>query len=140
MNKTPLLLVVFAVSTLAAGCNKSGENAKTSAQVPAEYNYAYDKREVYLTNASADLTALDQKINELAGKAAAAGEAVKTNAQPKLQELRNQRAALNQKLDALKKASEANWNDTKSDYMKSYNEAKNSCQQAWQWLAEKVGS
>ena len=132
---------MVAVITLAVGCNKSGENANKSAPVaPVEYNYAYDKREVYLTNASTDLAALDQKINELAAKAATAGEAVKTNAQPKLQELRNQRAALNQKLEALKKATEANWNDAKSDYLKSYDEVKNSCQQAWQWLAEKLGT
>ena len=93
-----------------------------------------------MADASNDLAALNRKINELADKAATASEAVKTNAQPKIQELRNQRTALEQKLDALGKATVANWNKAKSDYMKGYDEAKTSCQQAWQWLTDKSGS
>ena len=92
-----------------------------------------------MADASNDLAALSRKINELSDQAATAAETLKTNAQPKLQELRNQRIALVKQWDALKNATETNWNGAKSNYMKSYDEAKISCQQTWQKLTNNVG-
>jgi hypothetical protein len=143
VNKATLISSALALSTLAGlvvvGCNKPGENAKKSVPGSMEYNYAYDKREVFLADASNDLVALNRKINELSDQAATAAEAFKTNAQPKLQELRNQRVALVKQWDALNDATETNWSGAKSNYMKSYDAAAISCQQAWQWLTNNVG-
>ena len=139
MNRATWIVAATAVSTLVAGCDKSGENAKKSDPAPLEYNYAYDKKEAYVADASNDLAALDQKISELSDKATAVSESFKTNVQVKILALRNQRAALTKKLPALKQATEANWNDAKGDFVKSYNEAKISCQQTWQWLTDKLG-
>jgi len=143
MKKTFLLLFsALAGGALAVGCNRTDENAngKSSAQAPAAYNYAYDKKDVYLANASNDLAALNGKIDELADQAAMAGDKYKTNAEPKIQALRNQRIVLYQKLAALRQASESSWNTAKNDYMNAYRDTKTSCQQAWQWLKDKSGS
>lgn len=136
MNKTASHLAVLAASILIVGCNRPGENAQKSAPVPLEYNYAFDKKEVYVADASNDLAALDRKLDELSDQAAAAGGALKTNAQIKIQALRNQRAGLDQKLLTLKQATATNWDEAKSKFMKAYSEAKSSCQQAWQGLTE----
>jgi nitrous oxide reductase accessory protein NosL len=138
MNKNSLLLVALAASALAAGCKNSADNAKDSPTATDHYDYAYDKRDVYLADANADVAALDRKIDELAARAASAADNAKAEAQPKIEELRRQRAVLVQKLEALKKATAADWNEAKSDYLKSYNEAKTSCQNAWQRLTDKL--
>ena len=134
---TRWLLPIPAIGAMAGGCDRPGENAREFVPARGQDDHADDKKGVYLVDASNDLTALNQKIDEFAGKAAVASEAFKTNAQPKIQELRNQRAALEEKLDALGRATGADWNDKKSNYIKAYNEAKTSCQRAWQWLAGK---
>lgn len=141
MNKAIWILPVLAISPLVllAGCNRPGKDGEKSASPPMEYNYAYDKKEVFLADASNDLAALNQKINELSDRAATAAEAFKTNAQPKLQALRNQRVTLMKQLVVLKDATETNWNGAKSSYMRSYDEATISCVRAWQWLTNNVG-
>ncbi len=103
-------------------------------------DYAFDKKDACVARAGADLDALDRKIKELSDKAATASDSVQADAQPKIRSLSDQRAALNQKFAALQNATAANWDETKMDFNKSYDEARASCQQAWQWLTEKMGS
>jgi hypothetical protein len=103
-------------------------------------DYTYDKKDAFVAGASADLDALDQKINELSDKAATASDSVKADAQVKLQELRDKRAVLDQKLDAVKNATEADWNDTKTAFQNSYDDVESSLKQAWQWLNDKLNS
>ena len=112
--------------------------AKDSVQTAADY--AFDKKEAFVAQAGTELDSLDQKIKELSDKAATASDSVKADAQAKIQSLSDQRAALNQKLAALQNATAANWNEAKADFKKAYDEAKSSCQQAWEWLTKKLGS
>lgn len=141
MSKTTFLfLVVVVTSTLLVGCNGSADKGNQSAKGSREYNYAYDKKEVFVADASNDLAALDQKISELADKAAAASDDFKTNTQVEIQTLWNQRATLNQRLAALQNATAANWEDAKADFKNDYDHAETSCQQAWQWISKKLGS
>jgi len=98
------------------------------------YNYTYDKREVFLDDANADLAELDQKINQFSESAQAASAAVNAAAQPKIEDLRNQRAALGQKLNTLRSATEANWNALKTDYQNADSKMRVSLQDSWQWI------
>jgi outer membrane murein-binding lipoprotein Lpp len=106
----------------------------------ATNNYTYDKKDAFVASASADLDALDQKIKELSDKAATASDSVKADAQTKLHELRDKRVVLDKKLDDVKKATEADWNDAKTGFQNSYDDVKNSLKQAWQWLHDKLNS
>jgi chromosome segregation ATPase len=106
----------------------------------ATNDYPYDKKDAFVASASADLDALDQKIKELSDKAATASDSVKADAQTKFQELRDKRADLDKKLDTVKNASEADWNDTKTAFQNCYNDVKNSLKQTWQWLQDKLNS
>jgi len=125
-------------SNLKQGTTNAWADFKDSMQ--ATKDYTYDKKDAFVASASADLDTLDQKIKELSDKAATASDSVKADAQVKLQELREKRSALNQKLDAVKNATEADWNDAKTAFQNSYDDVKSSLKQAWQWLNDKLNS
>ncbi len=114
------------------------ENAKEVAQ--SAVDYTYDKKDAFAAKASADLESLDQNIKELSDKAANASDNIKADAQVKLQELREKREALGKKMDDVKNATEANWNDAKAAFVQSYDDVKASFKAAWQWLTDKMGS
>jgi chromosome segregation ATPase len=106
----------------------------------ATKDYAYDNKDAFVAGASADLNTLDQKINELADKSATASDSVKADAETRIQELRDERNALGKKLDSVKSATEADWNDSKTGFQKSYGNVKDSLKQDWQWLHDKLNS
>jgi hypothetical protein len=83
---------------------------------------------------------LDQKIQALSDKAATASDSVKNEAQIKLQDLRGKRTELGKKLDAVKNASQTDWNELKVGFQTSYDDMKTSLKQAWQWLNDKLNS
>ena len=118
------------------GTSNAWADVKESMQPTADYTY--DKKDAFVAAAKADLDALDQKIKEFSDKVATASGSVKADAQTKLLELRDKRPVLNQKLDAVKNATEADWNDTKTAFQNSYDDVKNSLKQAWQWLTDKL--
>jgi hypothetical protein len=120
------------------GTSNAWDATKGSLQ-PA-VNYTYDKKDEFVTNATADLVILDQKIQEWSDKAATASDSVKNEAQAKLQDLRGQRAELDKKLDAVKNASQADWDKLKVGFQTAYDDTKNSLKQAWQWLKDKLNS
>jgi hypothetical protein len=103
-------------------------------------SYGYGEKDAMVTQAGADLDALDQKIKTMASKASDASDSIKADAQARLQTLRDQRAALDQKLDAVKNATESDWSDAKATFQNSYNDVDNSVKQTWQWLNDKMGS
>jgi hypothetical protein len=107
-------------------------NIKESLQSIA--GYPYDKKDAFVTSASSDVDAVDQKISELSDKVAKASDSVKASAQAKLQDLNAKRAVLGQKLDDVKNSTEANWNDVKIGFKNSYDDVKDSLKQTWQSL------
>jgi predicted nucleic acid-binding Zn-ribbon protein len=120
------------------GTTNTWGDIKDSLQTTADYTY--DKKDAFVAAASADLDALDRKINELSDKAATATDSVKNEAQTKLQDLRDKRTALDKKLDDVKNASQADWNELKVGFQTSYDDAKTSLKQTWQWLINKMNS
>ena len=103
-------------------------------------DYTYDKKGEFVAAAQSDLAALDQKIKNFSDKAANATGSTKADAQAKLKNLQSQRAVLDKKLDAVKNATQADWNDAKTAFKNSYDDTKNSLKQAWQWLDDKLKS
>jgi hypothetical protein len=141
MKKAFWLMAVLILSALAVVVWKQPVKI-TSQPAPTnmEFNYTYDKREVFYEDAGADLSEFDQRIKELSGRAANAGTNVQARAQVKIEDLRNERAVLGQKLDALRNAREANWNDLKSNFQRSEDELKASFKEVSQWLANQTRS
>jgi hypothetical protein len=169
MKNKPLILAALTIAALVTGCKPSTsadespsagdtnslsttnvwqKTKETTTNAWADIkdslsttkDYTYDRKDAFIASANADLDALDQKIKELSDKAATAGDSVKADAQTKLQDLRDKRTVLDQKLNTVKNATEADWNDAKTAFQNSYNDAKNSLKQAWQWLNDKLSS
>jgi hypothetical protein len=154
MKNKSLTIVVLAILAIAAGCKKSDEvpapssavsnspsaqqalqsvkeatkdaveNVKQAVQSGVDYTYA--RKEEFVAKAQADLYSLDQKMKEFSDKASAAAEPVKTEAQNKLQELKNKRTDLDRKLEDVKAATQDNWNDARATFQKAYDDVKDS--------------
>ncbi len=125
-------------SNVKEGATNAWAGFKDSMQ--ATKDYAYDNKDAFVAGASADLNTLDQKINEMADKSATASDSVKADAETRIQELRDERNSLGKKLDGVKNATEADWNDSKAGFQKSYGNVKDSLKQDWQWLHDKLNS
>ncbi len=95
-------------------------------------DYTYDKKDAFVSGASADVDALNQKLNELSDKVASGGDSAKADAQAKLQDLKAKSATLDQKLNDLRNSTAENWNDAKAGFQSAYDDMKNSLKQAWQ--------
>ena len=95
-----------------ANTKYAATNAWTSIKesLGATEDYTYGKKDAFVTGAQADLNALDQKIQALAGNADAS--------------LHDKRAALDQKLTDVKNATQDNWNEAKTAFENSYNDVK----------------
>ncbi len=65
-------------------------------------------------------------------------DAVKAEAQPKLQALRDQTAKMNKQLDEVKNSTESTWESVKSGAGKAYDALKDGFQQSRQWVSDKI--
>jgi arylsulfatase A-like enzyme len=108
------------------------------ASVSAKTNFAYSQKEAFIAQADGELTNLDQKIRQLSDKTADAAASTKTEAQQKLQSIKNERGELNQKLDDAEKATQEEWNKAQAGFQKAYDDTKNSVKSAWDWLKSKT--
>jgi predicted nucleic acid-binding Zn-ribbon protein len=84
------------------------------------------------------LDALNKDIDALSAKIDSSSDAVKADAKPKLQALRDEAAGLNKQLDEARNATESTWDSVKADSEKTYNGLKNDFQQARQWVSDKI--
>jgi predicted nucleic acid-binding Zn-ribbon protein len=118
------------------GSANAWEDMKDSMSSAA--NDTYDQKDAFVAAANSDLAALDVKIQKLSDKMATASDNAKADAQTKMQDLREKRAALDQKLTDLKNSTDANWNDAKTSFQSAYDDAKASVKAAWQSLKDKM--
>jgi ElaB/YqjD/DUF883 family membrane-anchored ribosome-binding protein len=84
------------------------------------------------------LTALNGDLDQLVAKVEKSSDAVKAEAKPKLQALRDQTAQLNKQLDEVKNATESTWDSVKNGFKKAYESSKDGFNQARQWASDKI--
>ena len=65
-------------------------------------------------------------------------DAVKAEAKPKLQALRDQTAQLDKQLADAKNATDSTWDSVKAGFSKAYNATKDGFNQARQWVSDKI--
>ena len=143
-NKT-LVITFLSIAAFAAGCEKEQtttqqiENVKTetkqAAQDMKDYTFA-QKAEFVKTMQGLD--ALNKDLDELSAKIDSSSDAVKAEAKPKLQALRDQAAQLNKQLDDARNATESTWDSVKAGFSKAYDATKDGFNQARQWLSDKI--
>ena len=143
---TNLLFTLLAASAFAVGCNREQTTSQQIDKVQAETkqaaqdmkDYTYAQKAEFVAAMQAQLAALNQDLDQLSAKVEKASDAIKAEAQPKLQVLRDQMAHLNKQLDEARNATESTWDSVKGGFRKAYEASKEGFQQARQWVSDKI--
>jgi ElaB/YqjD/DUF883 family membrane-anchored ribosome-binding protein len=128
------------------GCNKEQttsqqlENVKTETKQAAQdmKDYTFAQKAEFVKQMQIQLDALNKDLDQLAAKIESSSDAVKAEAKPKLQALRDQAAQLNKQLDEARNATESTWDSVKAGFQKAYEATKDGFNQARQWVSDKI--
>ena len=109
-NKT-WVIIVLSIAAFAVGCDKQQSTTEQINKVQTETkqaaqdmkNYTYAQKAEFVKDMQAQLDALNKDLDTLSAKVDSSSDAVKAEAKPKLQTLRDQAAQLNKQLDEAKK-------------------------------------
>jgi chromosome segregation ATPase len=146
MKHKNLLLSLLSIAALTVGCDKEKTTAqqietlksetKTAAQDMKDYTFA--QKAEFTEKMQAQLAGINTDLDQLAARIEKSNDAVKAEARPKLQALRDQAAQLNQQLEEAKNASASTWDSVKAGTRKSYEALKDGFQQSRQWVSDKI--
>jgi chromosome segregation ATPase len=144
-NKT-LVIAFLSIAAFTMGCNKEQttsqqlENVKTETKEAAQdmKDYTFAQKAEFVKQMQGQLDALNKDLDQLAAKIDSSSDAVKAEAKPKLQALRDQAAQLNKQLDEARNATESTWDSVKNGFKKAYETTKDGFNQARQWVSDKI--
>ena len=148
MKHKTLLLTFLSVAAVTVGCNKADtttqqldqvqEKTAAAAQDMKEKDYTYAQKAEFIQKMQTELAALNSDLDQLAAKIDKSSDAIKAEAQPKLQVLRDQTAQLNKQLDDVRNATDSTWDSVKDGFNKAYEASKDGFNQARQWVSDKI--
>ena len=146
MNRNKLMITFLSVAAFAVGCNREETASQQLDKVQAKAeeaaqdlkDYSYAQKNQFVEKMQGQLTALNHDVDQLAARIEKYSDAVKAEAKPKLQALRDQTARLNKQLDEVKNATESTWDSVKNGFKKAYESSKDGFQQARQWVSDKI--
>ena len=141
-----IAIILLAVVAFTVGCDKESTTsqqldkaqAKTEQAAQEMKDYTYAQKAQFVENMQRQLTWLNHNLDQLAARIEKSSDAVKAEAKPKLQALREQTAQLNKQLDEVRNATESTWDSVKNGFKKAYESSKDGFQQARQWVSDKV--
>jgi chromosome segregation ATPase len=144
-NKT-WAVTVLSIAVVAVGCNKEQSTSEQMDKVQTETkaaavdmkNYTYAQKDEFVKAMQVQLDALNKDLDALSAKIDSSTDAVKAEAKPKLQALRDQTAQLNKQLDGAKDATESTWDSVQAGFSKAYEATKDGFNQARQWVSDKI--
>jgi ElaB/YqjD/DUF883 family membrane-anchored ribosome-binding protein len=144
-NKT-WVITFLSIAAFAVGCDKQQttsqqiETVKTETKQAAQdmKDYTFAQKDEFVKTMQGQLDALNKDLDQLAAKIESSSDAVKAEAKPKLQALRDQAAQLNKQLDEAKNATESTWDSVKAGCSKAYDATKDGFNQARQWVSDKI--
>ena len=144
-NKT-LFITFLSIAAIAAGCDKEPsasqqiENIKTETKDASQNmkDYTFAQKAEFTAYMQTQLNTINADLDQLQAKVDKSSDAVKAEAQPKIQALRDQSAMLKKQLDDAGNATESTWDSVKSGTQKAYDSLKNSFQQSRQWVSDKI--
>jgi len=144
-NKT-LVITVLSIAAFAAGCDKQQTPTEQIEKVQTETkaaaadmkDYTFAQKDEFVKAMQVQLDALNKDLDQLSAKIDSSSDAVKAEAKPKLQALRDQTAQLNKQLDEAKNATESTWDNVKTGFSKAYDATKDGFNEARQWVSDKI--
>ena len=146
MKNSTRIITLLSIAAFAAGCDKEQttsqqmEKVKTETKAAAQdmKDYTFAQKAEFVKQMQGQLDTLNQDLDQLAAKIESSSDAVKADAKPKLQALRDQAAQLNKRLDEARNATESTWDSVKDGFKKAYESTKDGFQQARQWASDKI--
>jgi len=146
MKLKSLMMVILSLGGLMVGCHKEPtaaeqiDKAKSETAAAAEdmKSYSFAQKNEFVTKMQGQLDALNKDLDQLSAKIEGSSDAVKADAKPKLQALRDQTSALTKQLDNVRNATESTWDSVKAASEKAFDSAKDGFQQARQWVSDKI--
>ena len=146
MKNRAFFIMVLSGAALACGCEKNNttseqlEKAQTETKAAARdlKDYAYAQKQEFVQQMQSRLDALNQDLDKISAKIDSSSDAVKAEAKPKLQVLRDQANQLGKQLDEVKSASQSTWDKVKAGAEKAYDALTNGVSQARQWVSTKI--
>jgi len=144
-NKT-FLMALLAAAAFVSGCDKQTTTAQQMDKAQSETkqaaqdmkDYTYAQKAEFASAMQTQLTALDKDLDALSAKIDASSDAVKAEAKPKLQAMRDQAAKLKLQLADVPNATESTWDSVKAGWEKSYDALAKSFADARQWVSDKI--
>jgi chromosome segregation ATPase len=144
-NKTSVITFLF-IAAIAVGCNKEQTTSQQMDKVQTETtqaaqdmkDYTFAQKAEFVAEMQGQLGALNKDLDQLSAKIDASSDAVKAEAKPKLQALRDQAAQLNQQLADAQNATASTWDSVKAGFQKAYEATKDGFQKTRQWLSDKI--
>ena len=141
----PLLLGLSAAA-FAVGCKPQDTTsqqidkvqAKTEEAAQEMKDYTFAQKAEFTAKMQSQLTELNRDLDQLGARIEKSSDAVKAEAKPKFQALRDQTAGLSKQLEEVKNATESSWDSVKSGFKKAYESSKDGFQQARLWVSDKV--
>jgi chromosome segregation ATPase len=146
MKQKTLLMTFLSAAAFGFGCDKDQTASQQIAKVQTDVkqaaqdmkDYTFAERAEFLKSMQTQLDALNQDLDELSAKVDSSSDAVKADAKPKLQALREQAAKLKEQLTGVQNATESTWDSVKAGTKKAYDSVENSFKEARQWLSDKI--
>jgi hypothetical protein len=144
-NKT-LLITFLSAATFAVGCDKEKTTAQQIETVKTETkqaasdlkDYTFAQKDEFVKSMQVQLTKLNQDLDALSAKIDSSSDAVKAEAKPKLQALRDQAAKLNTQLADAQNATESTWDSVKAGTKTAYESMEKGFNDARQWVSDKI--
>jgi chromosome segregation ATPase len=144
-NKT-WVITLLSIAVVAVGCDKRQTTSQQIDKVKTETkqaaqdmkDYTFAQKAEFVAAMQVQLDALNKDLDQLAAKIDSSSDAIKAEAKPKLQALRDQAAQLNKQLDDAKNATESTWDSVKAGCSKAYEATKDGFNQARQWVSDKI--
>ena len=146
MKNTTLLLTLLSAAALATGCDKEKTTTQQIDKVQTETkqaasdmkDYTFAQKDEFVKYMQGQLTTLNQDLDKLSAKIDSSSDAVKAEAKPKLQALRDQAAKLNQQLADASNATESTWDSVKAGTKSAYAAVEKGFMDARQWVSDKI--
>ena len=146
MKHKTILITFLSAAAIAVGCNKEQTASQQIEKVQAEMkkaaqdmkDYTFAQKAEFTEKMQGQLAAINADLDQLSAKIEKSSDAVKAEAKPKLQVLRDQTAQLNKQLDEVKNATESTWDSVKTGFKKGYEATKDGFNQARQWVSDKI--
>jgi cytochrome c556 len=146
MKHKILLLTFLSVAAFTAGCERAQTTSeqldrvqeKTTDAAQDMEDYSFAQKAEFTSKMKSQLAEINRDLDQLAAKIEKSSDAVKAEAEPKLQTLREQAAQLGKQIDEAGNATESTWDSVKAGSKKAYEGLKDGFDQARQWVSDKI--